>query len=935
MLNRMQWWVAAHAPWLLLLTAALTLLALAQLVDLHSGTLRLSIDPSLDAISTQSQSDRDYADLIRMRFGNREPVMVVLQTDDIFTTENLVRLDRLSRSLAALEGVESVSSLTATTIPRIDDGVLNYSRVTPEALDDPDLPRRLRESTQSNPLVIDQLVSEDGRAAAVMVHPAPQSELEMLRSGLADRILRAADAERTRGVNILVTGSPVIRSEISATVSRQLRLIVPTIIGVITVLLALAFRSVRGVLLPLGTITIALIWILATLSFLGRPINLITALVPPFLVTMGLAYCAHILVEYEHLIRTHAHPDPVARIAELLREVSVPVMVTGLTTIAGLLALMLNAQRSMIEFAWSSALGTGYLMLLTLTFVPATLRYLKPRNAQRPLPASTLFEAGGEKLSRFDQQRRPRILWLATGAFVLSAVLASQIEIGDVFVGVFKPEARIRRDNEAVSLAIGGVNPLDISIEGGTTDVFTDPNILQALQRLQVWLKQQPEVGAVTGIVDHVRLLNRYLAGDESGAIPDSRDAIRQMLFVGEGELLRGVANLDRSATLIHVRLMVDDTAQIGVLLDRLREQLELLPTGLATRLTGGAVVMTESVRMATTGQLQSVALALVLIYVCLTIQFMSFRVGLLATLPTALQTAVYFGILGLLQVRLNPTSVLVECLVLGLAIDDTIHYLARFASAARRSGSEAVAAETALLAVLRPVTLTKAILALGFLTMVTGELSSQAQFGWLAALTLFCAWLVDIFVTPAFMSGLRIVTLWDTLRLNLGDRVQETIPLFAGLSNRQARIFALMANLHTLPAGTRLITEGEAAGSIYIIVDGELMVFTGSGDSRVEIKKMLRGDVVGERGYFGQRRSASVDTLTEARLLRFDDADQERICVAYPAIAARVFLSLNRLQAQRQAEKRSSIPGGPPGGKRLSDILAAGEPTSFDSTFH
>lgn len=905
MQNQLHRWIAARSSWLLVLTASLTLVALAQLIDPWNGSLRLSIDPSLDTISTQSQADRDYADLIRLRFGNREPVMVVLKSDDIYTLENLVRLDRLSRELLSLDGVESVSSLTMTSIPRIEDGMLTYSRLTTEALHDPETPSLLRSSSENNPLISGQLVSVDGRSAAILVNPEALSEKELMHSRLADRILRTADKERTTGVDILVTGSLIIRSAISDTVARQLRTVIPAIIMVITVLLALVFRSFRSVLIPLATITIALIWILATFSFLGRPINLITALVPPFVVTMGLAYCAHVLTEYEHLIRADAPMDPVTRITVLLGEVSVPVMVTGLATIVGLLVLMLNEQRSMIEFAWASALGTAYLMLLTHTFVPALLRYTRPGHPLKPLPAHSLFKAGGEKLSRLGQKRRPLILWLAVGAFILSLLLALRIEIGDEFVGLFPTDSRVRTDHHAINRAMGGANPLGISIEAGTADVFTDPKILLALESLQVWLKKQPEVGTVNGLTDHVKLLNRYLAEDPDGDISQSRDAIRQMLFVGEGELLRGVVNIDRSATLVQVRLRVDDTPQIENFLNRLETRLGTLPTGLTTRLTGSAVVMTESVRKATSGQLMSVGLALLLISLCLSAQFMSFKVGLLATFPTALQTALYFGILGLLGVSLNPTSVLVECLILGLAIDDTIHYLSRFANAAKRSGSELIAAKTALQAVLRPVTVTKAILALGFLTMVTGELSSQAQFGWLAALTLFCAWIVDIFVTPAFMSGLRIVTVWDTLRLNLGDRIQQTIPLFKGLSNRQARIFALMSNLHTMPASTRLITEGDEAGSIYVVIDGELSVFKGNGDNRVELARMKRGDVVGEIGYFGQRRSASVDTMTETRLLRFDDEDQERLCIAYPGIASRVFLSLNRIQAQRQAQRR------------------------------
>jgi predicted RND superfamily exporter protein/CRP-like cAMP-binding protein len=901
--NRFHRWVAAHAGVILAAITVLSLLALAQLIDFRTGALRLSIDPSLDAISTRSPAEQKLDNLTHLRFGNREPVMVMMQVDDVFKPENLIRLDQLSRALRALPGVESVDSLTATTLPRIDGEQLNYARVTAESLKHPRLPELLRNSARNNPLISGQLVSKDGRAAMILVHPAAPSELEILRSHLAERIRQTADRARGDGVEIFVSGAPLIRSAISATVTQQLKTIIPAIIGVIALLLAVVFHSLRAVLIPLLAISIGLLWILATFSFFGRPINLVSALVPPFIITMGLAYSAHVIAEHEHLLRRMAQLTPVERIARMLQEISTPVMVTGLATIAGLLALLLNEQRSMVEFAAFSALGTGYLMLLTLTLTPALLYFASPRQPGT-LPAETKLERTIEQLSQFDQQRRPLILRVALVLFVLSLLLASRIEIGDTLIGLFPEGARIRIDHAEINRRMGGVTPLDIVIEGGSADVFTDPAIVRQLDALESWLAAQPEVGSVLGLPDHVKMLNRYLAGADS-TIADSRDAIRQMLFVGDGDWLRSVVNIDRSATLIQLRLTVDDTAHIGTFIDRLNERLARLPAGLTARLSGGAVVMTESVRKATSGQLFSVGLALLLIYLCLSLQFMSLRVGLLATLPTVLQTALYFGILGLLGVALNPTSVLVESLVLGLAIDDTIHYLSRFASAAKRSGSEKKAATMALQAVLRPVTVTKSILALGFLTMVSGELTSQALFGWLAALTLFCTWLVDIFVTPAFMSGLRIVTLWDTLRLNLGARVQQTIPLFRGLSDRQSRIFALMSNLHTLPAGTRLITEGEQSGGIYVVIDGALSVFHGKGKQKQEISRMQRGDVVGEVGYFGQRRTASVDTLTETRLLRFEDEDQERLCKAYPNIASRVFLNLNRIQAKRQAAIR------------------------------
>ena len=900
--NRLQLWAAARAPWFLAATAVLTLLAVAQLVDFRDGALRLDVDPSLNAVSTQSEAERAYAEVVQRRFGNSEAIVVVMSVDDVFTTEALSRLQRLSQRLATVEGVDAVTSLTTTAVPYSDNGTLRYVQANRAALGDPALPERLRRAAADNPLVRGQLISADGRAAAILVRPQPRPERDLLRSDLVGRLLRVVDEERSAGVQIAVTGPPLIRSAISESVTRQLRRFVPATVVLLTALLGLAFPTPRGVLVPSAVIAIASIWTLATLSVLGRPLNLITSLVPPLVVTMGLAYCAHVLSEFEALAREDSRADPVTRVATLLKEISVPITVTGLTTITGLLALLLNAQPAMVEFAWLSAVGTAYLLLLALGFIPAALRYARPRRNARATPAGWIFDAASERLSEFDQQKRPLILLAAGVAFAAALFFASRIEIGDTFVGVFPATSRVRMDYNAVNAALGGANPLDITIDGAP-DAFTDPHVLRRLDELEQWLRAQPEVGAVSGLADHVALLNASLGGENARGLPASRDAIRQMLFVGQSELLRGVVNSDRSSTLIRARLTVDDTAPIGALLDRLQSRLDSLPSGLTSHIMGSAAVLAESVRTTTSSQLQSVALALALIYLCLSIQFLSPRIGLLASLPTVLQTSLYFGALGLLAVPLNATTTLVECLVLGLAIDDTIHYLSRFHSAAKRSGSEAMAAVASLKAVLRPVTLTKAILAIGFLTMVAGELGNQARFGWLAALTLACAWLVDAFVTPALMSGLRIVTLWDTLRLNLGSNVQQSIPLFAGLTSRQARIFALMANLHTVRAGTRLITEGEAPGSVYVVIDGELRVWSGH-DQQNELARLGRGAVVGEHGYFGQRRNANVDALTETRLLRFDQTDQERLCNAYPAIAARVFLSLNRLQAERQAKQ-------------------------------
>ena len=899
-------WLAARPRHILAICVAISLVALMQLFDFKTGQLRIDVDASLDPLIAPNLPATPVDEAVRARFGAPDDtVLVLFQSDDVYSPDSLGRIDALTKSLERLDDVEEVQSLTNVPLPRKEEGKLSLRRLRPDEYGDARLIEELHRNIDGDPLLRGQLVSLDGHSAAVRVSLTTLTDRETLESGVADAIMYTAHALQSDNVRISVTGTPIVRDATSRTVLKQLRWTVPAIALLLTALLALAFRSWRGIWLPLATIALTLLWTLATLSAIGRPLNLITSLVPPLLATMGLAYCAHVLTEFEVLLREPHLRDPRKRTLVLLKEIAGPVTLTGFTTGVGLLALVTNELPAIREFALLSTLGVLYTGILVLTFVPAALSSVR-RPPRRELPANALFARGAIALGRFDVRYRKGILWAATIVGLLAVLLSLRISVGDRFVGAFSESSVVRQDYERVNQALHGVTPLSIQVQGAVPGQFLEPQSLQMLDELQTWLREQPEVGSVVGLVDHLRSLDRVLTGDTSGRLPPTREFVSQLLFFGDTETLSQFVDSDQENTLINLRLTVDDTAQIAHVVQRIEAHLDTLPRSLHAQTSGQAVLMTQSVDRVTSGQLQSIALALFVIYICLAIQFASLWIGLLASLPTLLQTALYFGALGLFGVKLNATTSLVECLVLGLAVDDTIHYLARFNSAARRTASETTAAVAALSTVLRPITLTKAILATGFLVLVTGDLQNQVLFGWLAAFTLIAAWLVDVFVTPAFISGVRIVTLWDSLRLNLGQHVQKSIPLFTGLSARQSKLFALMSRVETIPAGVLAIREGDTGGDVYVVIDGKLVAWTRRGEERVPLNLFKRGDVFGEAGYFGQKRTANVETLTKVRVLRFDDADQERICRRHPKLAARIFLNLNRIQAERRSRPES-----------------------------
>jgi CRP-like cAMP-binding protein len=185
---------------------------------------------------------------------------------------------------------------------------------------------------------------------------------------------------------------------------------------------------------------------------------------------------------------------------------------------------------------------------------------------------------------------------------------------------------------------------------------------------------------------------------------------------------------------------------------------------------------------------------------------------------------------------------------------------------------------------------------------LTTSELRTQAEIGIMAAFALGVAWVADMVLTPALCAGLRVATLWDVLTLDLGPDPHRSIPLLSGLSKAQARIVALMTHVVSVPAGQRLIRTGDAGAEMYVVIEGELRASVDGKEGPVHLSTHRRGDVIGEVGLFYASRTADVDVVEDARLLKLDQESLERLRRRSPRIAAQVHRNLNQVLADRLA---------------------------------
>ena len=660
----------------------LTGLGLSRLIDIETGGPRLLLDPSANSMLPSDSEESRYYERIRDLFGNDEQVVVALNAPDVFTPENLHAIVRIADRLGDLDGIRRVDSLAdLLRTGEADPASGEASVVVPE---DREALELLRTATLENPVLGGNLVSLDSRTTALLVQFEDLSEQEIFDRDLDENIKAIADEEYDEG-EVWITGGARVKAEMTRLLLRDLTLIVPVAVFIMACVGFAAFRTFRGVFVPLSTIAVGLIWLLAVIAETVGTLNQVTVAVPPILIVVGFAYTIHVLSAYYTSLRDGERGREAVRHA--IDHVSLPVILTGLTTCAGFASLATSDLGAIKQFGLFTALGVAFTTLASLSFAPALLALLPDPRRVRDEPASGRFDEIVEGIAKFDVRRRRGILWAGAGIAFVSLVGMTRIEVSTDLVKNFKPEADARRDFEAVNEALSGANTFYVVLESVYRGSFDLASSLRTLENLQSWLDDRPEIGGTTSVLDHLEVADRAMGGGE-GSVIDRIEAgapiAPLMEAIPERQLATTLDPAHRTANIL-VRTSAIDSSDIVRLVTEIEEHFSELPRNVIPAVTGGTVLMSRTVDEIARGQASSLSTAFLIIFAILVLLFASFRVGLMALIPNVLPVLFYFGLLGWSGITLNTTTGLVASLVLGIAVDDTIHYMAQFNIAAKK----------------------------------------------------------------------------------------------------------------------------------------------------------------------------------------------------------------------------------------------------------
>ncbi len=639
----------------------------------------LRLDPSLKGMIPEDNPIVRTLDKIDDLFGGTEIIMVGIESDSLLWEKTLLKFEALHDSLELIDQITSVISLySAPNIISSEDGfvvedILEYYPTSDEEV------HSLQNKIRDNDLVYQNIISADFKAMAFMVQVG--NSLDYDEHILKNAVEQAVDNFREGNEKIYISGLPVTRAFVVDFMQLDMKTFMPFGVALMIILLAISFRSWLGVFLPLSVVIISIIWTFGFMVLLNYELPFIGVLVPVMLIAIANDYGIHIIAHYYEYSQTNGDKTKLMIIKKTLRRLGGPILLAGITTVIGFLSLMGHVLDKIKEFGLFLSFGIVMAFVFSILLIPAALAVArKPR---------FLSQSGSmERMNRFlfgwgsffIKYRQPFIL------IVIVVLLFIGLGIQQVVVDTnpdkyFREGSEIRRNNDAITQMFGGSSQLLILIEGD----IKDPATLNKIDQTAQHLKKNPLVSHTFSIADQIKKMHStfHEGKPEFEIIPENRNLIAQYLFLygmtgNDEDIERLMDDIDEPEyALLIARLKKIKTAQISEITRDTEEYIRVnFGDSLPMEVSGPASLISGLAQMIVQGQVVSLSISLVVIFVMMTIVFRSVVGGILSIIPLSSAIVMVFGMMGYLNIELNVATAMLSSIMIGVGVDYTVHFL-------------------------------------------------------------------------------------------------------------------------------------------------------------------------------------------------------------------------------------------------------------------
>ena len=747
-------WCLQNKYWVIALSLLLVLVA-------GSGVTQLRFNDDYRSFFSQHDPYKQAYEAVEHVYSDNDFLLFVVTPvgGDVFTPKVLAALEELTAASWQLPYVLRVDSVTnyQYSYAQGDDIIVENLIENAQTLSPEYITARRAEALTEPPLVR-RLISPDGRVTAVSLTIQGQENRsrEQYELSLAARELAAAFRERYAFLDIRVTGNMMLPIAMREASQQDMRTLFPLMMLTIILVVQLLLRSwvaTAGVIVVVGLSTITA---LGLSGWVGLQLSAVSTAAPSIIMTLAVADCIHILAGMMSKLREGASRD--TAITGSLQANFLPIFLTSLTTVIGLLVFNFNESPQLQALGNITAFGIVAAWLLAILFLPAFLACFSfPERKDKSLPMANMIAWIADKVVVYQRQ-------LLLGVGLMNIVILSLIgqnQANDQFVRYFLPGTEFRDNADYVVENLSGLYQFIYSMPAGESDGISQPAYLNQLEQFANWLREQPEVMHVDSITDVFKQMNQNMhQGDEAFyQVPQQKKLAAQYLLFYEFSLPFGLdlnsrINIDKSSTRLVVTLTELDSVEVRAAERRYADWLKEYAPELNVRPVGPAIMFSHISERTIKSMILGTLVGMVLIAVVLMVALRSVKYGLISLLPNILPAALAFGVWGGMVGQVNMAVSVVVAMTLGIVVDDTVHFLSKYLQARRITGKSSTdAVKYAFSSVGMALTTTSVALVLGFSLLTLSQILLNVHLASMTAIAILLALVVDfLFLPPILM---------------------------------------------------------------------------------------------------------------------------------------------------------------------------------------
>lgn len=578
------------------------------------------------------------------------------------------------------------------------------------------------------------------------------------------------------GLNITPQGQPIIYIWINNYMQQDLARLIPLVMLVVVIIFFINFKSIRGVILPFATLTMATLWILGLMGHLGVKITTVGISIPILMIAVGSSYAIHILNQYYadyDLITKEGKTDG---LQHAMGHISLTVLLTGLTTFVAFMTLATHEISAISEWGLFSAIGILFAVLISSSVIPAALKLMP-------------HKAGGARFSKGTGVSSPvldpiirlmsigaihhykKVMAVVLVLLVISVVGLFKIKVDTELLRNFKEDDYIRTSAKMICEKYGGRWGFNIVIDSGKPDGVKCTEYLNTVSDFRTWISSDENkdlcIRRTDSFPDFIKTMHMAMNNDDPSyfAIPDNNMDILDYLEIysddddnsdGRIDQFEPYVDTEFSACNVLARLGGNGESLLGTfdmknIFKRISEHLDqTLPAGYSYNITGHPCLLVKSAGYIVNGQIQSLFLTLVVIGIMILFLLKDFKAGLLSLIPMTVAVIINFGIMGWFGIYLDVATSTIATITIGIGVDDTIHFLNTFRYYRKLGEDVDTAIQHTLEVAGKAILFTSMALIFGFSVLGLSTFKPLILFGLLMMVTMVATTIGALIVLPS-----------------------------------------------------------------------------------------------------------------------------------------------------------------------------------------